>query len=100
VRAASQGEAALPPALATRVVERFAVLAQREGDPDALTARERAILRCMAQGQPYKQIAAQLGITPKTVQYHVSHILRKLGARSRGEAVAVATERGLLSRSP
>ena len=100
VRAARQGQTALPPTLATRVVERFAVLAQREGAPDALTARELAILRCMAQGQPYKQIAAQLDITAKTVQYHVSHILRKLGARSRGEAVAVATERGLLARAP
>ncbi|HMA36770.1 MAG TPA: response regulator [Chloroflexia bacterium] len=100
VRAASQGQAVLPPPLATRVVERFAVLAQREGDPDALTARERAILGGMAQGLPYKQIAAQLDITPKTVQYHVTHILHKLGVRSRGEAVAVAAERGLLPRAP
>jgi DNA-binding NarL/FixJ family response regulator len=51
----------------------------------------------MAQGLPYKQIAAQLHITAKTVQYHVTHILQKLHVRSRGEAVAAAVERGVLS---
>jgi DNA-binding NarL/FixJ family response regulator/signal transduction histidine kinase len=100
VRAASQGQAALPPTLATRVVERFAVMAQNEADPAALTAREQVILGCMAQGLAYKQIAAQLDITVKTVQYHVTHILQKLGARSRGEAVALAAAQGLLPRTP
>jgi DNA-binding NarL/FixJ family response regulator len=74
-------------------------LAQREVDPDALTEREMEILGCMAQGIPYKQIGAQLNITAKTVQYHVSNILHKLHVGSRGEAVAVAVERGLLSRA-
>ena len=96
VRAASQGQASLPPTLTTRVVDRFAVLAQREVNPDTLTERELEILACMAQGTPYKTIAAQLSITTSTVQYHVTHILRKLGVRSRGEAVAVARQQGLL----
>ncbi len=98
VRAAGRGEASLAPALATRVMDRFAVLAQREVDPDALTEREMEILGCIAQGMPYKQIGAKLNITAKTVQYHVRNILQKLHAGSRGEAVAVATERGLLNR--
>jgi DNA-binding NarL/FixJ family response regulator len=50
----------------------------------------------MAQGLAYKTIAAQLNITTSTVQYHVTHILRKLGVRSRGEAVAAARHQGLL----
>lgn len=99
VRAACAGESSLAPALATRVMDRFAVLAQREVDPDALTERELEILRCMAQGMPYKQIGTQLSITAKTVQYHVRNILQKLHSGSRGEAVAAATERGLLSRA-
>jgi len=99
VRAASRGESSLAPALATRVMDRFAVLARREVDPDALTVREMDILGCMAQGMPYKQIGAQLNITTKTVQYHVRNILQKLHVASRGEAVAVAAERGLLARA-
>jgi NarL family two-component system response regulator LiaR len=99
VRAARRGESSLAPALATRVMDRFAVLAQREVDPDALTEREMEILGCMAQGMPYKEIGAQLNITAKTVQYHIRNILQKLHVGSRGEAVAAATERGLLSRA-
>jgi len=100
IRAASQGQAALAPALTTRVMERFAVLAQRGADPDALTTRELAILAGMVQGLPYKVIATQHSITVKTVQYHVAHILQKLGVGSRGAAVAVATARGLLRPPP
>ena len=99
VRAARHGQSSLAPVLATRVMDRFAVLARREVDPDALTEREVEILGCMAQGMPYKQIGGQLNITAKTVQYHVRNILQKLHVGSRGEAVAVATERGLLSRA-
>jgi DNA-binding NarL/FixJ family response regulator len=98
VRAASQGQAALPPTLTTRVVNRFAVLAQREVNPDTLTAREVEILTGMAHGTPYKTLAAQLSITTSTVQYHVTHILRKLGVRSRGEAVAIARQLGMLQQ--
>ena len=100
IRAAARGESLLPPALTTRVVNRFVVLAQRETDPDALNTRELEVLTLMATGAPYKVIATQLHITPKTVQYHVGNILGKLQVRSRGEAVAVATERGLLGAKP
>ena len=95
VRAAGHGQATLPPALATRVVEQFTVLAQREVNPDTLTERELAVLGCMAQGLPYKAIATQLHITTSTVQYHVTDILQKLHVSSRGEAVAVAGQQGL-----
>ena len=61
--------------------------------------REVEILGCMAEGMAYKQIGAQLSITAKTVQYHVRNILQKLHVGSRGEAVAVATQRGLLGRA-
>lgn len=98
VRAASHGESALSPTLATRVVERFTALAQREVDPDALTARELELLTYMAQGLPYKAIAAQLHVTTHTVQYHVTNILQKLHVGNRSEAVAVAGQWGLLKQ--
>jgi DNA-binding NarL/FixJ family response regulator len=98
VRAARHRQSSLPPAAATRVVERFAVLAQREVDPDALTERELEILACMEAGMFYKEIAAHLKITTHTVQYHVTNILQKLGVGNRSEAVSVAVKRGLLNR--
>ena len=98
VRAASQGQSLLPPAVVTRVVDRFTVLAQREVDSSTLTWREVEILEDMAKGLPYKEIAAHLNVTTKTVQYHVTNILQKLHVRSRGEAVAAAMERGLTRR--
>ena len=55
-----------------------------------LTSRERQILRAIASGQTTPQIAAQLVVSPHTVRKHVEHILQKLGAHTRSEAVAVA----------
>jgi DNA-binding NarL/FixJ family response regulator len=98
VRAASRGQSLLPTTVATRVVERFAALARREANPDALTERELEVLRGMAKGLRYKEIAAQLNVTTHTVQYHVTNILQKLHVGSRGEAVATAVQRGLIKQ--
>ncbi len=64
---------------------------------DALTAREQEILRLLAQGASTNEIASQLVLSSGTVRTHVQHILAKLGARRRLEAVAIARRRGLLS---
>jgi len=61
-----------------------------------LTAREDQVLRLLSDGLPNKDIAAELGITPKSVMHHTCSIYRKLGVRSRLEAVTTATRRGLL----
>jgi len=63
---------------------------------EELTGREREVLGLMALGRSNGQIGAQLFISVKTASVHVSHILAKLGARTRGEAVALAREQGLL----
>jgi two-component system nitrate/nitrite response regulator NarL len=60
-----------------------------------LTDRERAVLRCIAEGQSNKLIARALFITEGTVKVHVKHVLKKLGFRSRVEAAVWATESGL-----
>ncbi len=61
-----------------------------------LTEREREVLRLVADGLPTKQIARSLSISERTVKFHVNSILRKLDADNRAQAVAVASQRGLL----
>jgi DNA-binding NarL/FixJ family response regulator len=64
---------------------------------EPLTAREREVLRLVADGLPNKTIARQLGISEHTAKFHVGSLLAKLGASSRTEAVTLATRRGLLA---
>lgn len=66
------------------------------GIGEHLTPREREILSLVALGRSNKQIGTQLFISAKTASVHVSNIMAKLGAHGRGEAVALARERGLL----
>jgi DNA-binding NarL/FixJ family response regulator len=66
------------------------------GSPLRLTERERAILRLVAAGDANKEIARKLAISERTVKFHVTSILRKLGVENRAGAVAVAAERHLL----
>jgi len=78
-----------------------AALAQQAANPrrrsGLLTARELAVLRLVAAGQSNVQIAESLGITERTVKFHVTAIFNKLGADNRAQAVAVAGKRGLLA---
>ena len=61
-----------------------------------LTARERTVLRLMADGLGNKEIAGDLDLSSHTVKFHVASVLAKLGVRSRTEAVSVGLRRGLL----
>jgi transcriptional regulator EpsA len=70
------------------------------GASRALTAREREILACARHGQSNLQIGEALGISPLTVKNHIQKILRKLGARNRAQAVALAMSQDLLVRAP
>jgi DNA-binding NarL/FixJ family response regulator len=65
------------------------------GERDELTAREREVLRLIAEGFSNAAIAEQLVIAPKTAEHHVSRVLAKLGVRSRAEAAAHAVREGL-----
>jgi DNA-binding NarL/FixJ family response regulator len=63
---------------------------------DPLTEREVEVLRCVAAGNPNKEVAAQLSIAEETVKAHMSSILSKLGANDRTHAVVIGVKRGII----
>ncbi len=79
---------------ARRALRRHAVRRDSRGPRSgtALTERERAVLRLVAAGEPTRRIAGQLGISGETVETHIRSGMRKLGARTRTEAAALAAE--------
>jgi len=98
VRRIADGDAVFSPRLAGFVLDAFASLAPVEVDPelDQLTTREREVLRHIARGYLYKEIAARLGISTKTVEAHVSAVLRKLQLSTRHELSRWAVQRRLV----
>jgi DNA-binding NarL/FixJ family response regulator len=97
IRRVHEGDAVFSPRLAGFVLDAFAGSAPPSVDPelDQLTAREREVLRYIARGYAYKEIAAGLHISVKTVETHVSAVLRKLQLTSRYELTRWASERRL-----
>jgi len=93
VRALAAGESVLSPAIQRRVV---GILARRkkEASQEQLSERELEVLRRAAQGLANKEIAAVMGLSPRTVQSHLRHIMNKLGVASRVEAVVLAIRSG------
>jgi len=92
VRVVHAGGSLLQPVVASKL------LRQVSAGFEPLTPRELEVLGLVAQGLPNKEIAARLTITVRTVKFYVSSILAKLGAGNRTEAVAIAAQRGLISR--
>jgi DNA-binding NarL/FixJ family response regulator len=96
VRRVHDGDAVFSPRLAGFVLDAFAGPApQPETELDALTPREREVIQHIARGYMYKEIALRLEISPKTVEAHVSSVLRKLQLSSRHELSRWAADRGL-----
>jgi DNA-binding NarL/FixJ family response regulator len=99
IRRVHDGDAVFSPRLAGFVLDAFAgALPDPGGDDglDQLTAREREVLRHIARGYLYKEIAQRLGISVKTVEAHVSAVLRKLQLSTRHELSRWAVERRLV----
>jgi DNA-binding NarL/FixJ family response regulator len=92
------GDAVFSPRLAGFVLDAFAGEGPQPVDPelDLLTQREREVLRLIARGYTYKEIARRLYISIKTVETHVSAVLRKLQLSNRHELTRWATDRRLI----
>jgi DNA-binding NarL/FixJ family response regulator len=99
IRRVRDGDAVFSPRLAGFVLDAFQgeiPEAEIDSELDQLTLREREVLRLIARGYLYKEIAQRLDISPKTVEAHVSAVLRKLQLSSRHELSRWAVERRLV----
>jgi DNA-binding NarL/FixJ family response regulator len=95
VRSVARGETLVQPQLAGQLLQRVG----RQGRglaPDALTAREQEVLRLLARGLRNKEIARQLQVSERTVNFHLVNIYQKLNVSGRTEALRKALEQGLL----
>lgn len=95
VRVVYGGGSLLQPIVASKLLRQ--VSQEPENAPDTLTPRELEVLQLLARGRQNKEIAAELVISERTVKFHVSSILGKLGAGNRTEAVTIAAQRNLIS---
>lgn len=98
IRRVHEGDAVFSPRLAGFVLDAFAGRTPPSIDPelDQLTPREREVLRYIARGYSYKEIARELFISVKTVETHVSAVLRKLQLSNRYELSRWASDRRLV----
>lgn len=90
------GDAVFSPRLAGFVLDAYAEPQQTDAELDSLTPREQEVLRHIARGYLYKEIALQLGISVKTVEAHTSSVLRKLQLSTRHELSHWASQRRLI----
>lgn len=93
IKGAMEGRVHLSPQVAALLVNQI----QPSGHIDPLTEREREVLRLLAHGSSNKEIMQTLHITEATVKAHVRHILSKLGAQSRTQAILIAMRLGLVT---
>jgi DNA-binding NarL/FixJ family response regulator len=98
IRRVGDGDAVFSPRLAGFVLDAFTGIdmAAVDEELDQITPREREVLRLIARGYAYKEIAKELFISVKTVETHVSAVLRKLQLSNRHQLTRWATERRLV----
>jgi len=100
IQRVADGDAVFSPRLAGFVLDAFGAaageIAEVDEELDRLSAREREVMRLIARGYQYKEVAKELFISVKTVETHVSSVLRKLQLSSRHEITAWAMGRRLL----
>ncbi len=95
IRVVHAGNSLLQPVVASRLLRQMSEDDTALAGIRTLTARELDVLRLLMRGLQNKEIAHELVVTERTVKFHVSSILTKLGAGNRTEAVAIATRHGL-----
>jgi DNA-binding NarL/FixJ family response regulator len=99
IRVVHGGGSLLQPVVASKLMRQVSHQSQDMAKVEPLTPREMEVLALLAQGLQNKEIAAQLIISQRTVKFHVSSIMGKLGAGNRTEAVAIAAQQGLVELS-
>ncbi|MFJ6658889.1 response regulator [Streptomyces sp. NPDC091377] len=100
VRVAARGDALISPGITRRLIAEFAGRVKvPEPSPrlNALTEREREVMRLVAQGLTNDEIAAHLVLSPATAKTHVSRIMTKLDVRDRSQLVVLAYESGMIT---
>jgi DNA-binding NarL/FixJ family response regulator len=100
VRAVHAGESVLHPAIARKVINRFARPVEedrKEGTAEQLTARELEVLKLAAKGMTNREIAQELVLSVRTVQVHLTNIFNKIGVGSRTEAVLYGLRAGWIT---
>ncbi len=98
VRRAAEGEILVPPHRLAALLTLRRERAERSRRMSSLTPREREVLSLMAEGMDNREVAARLHVSYATVRSHVRHLLGKLGARSKLEAVVRAADWGMPDR--
>lgn len=96
IRVVHGGGSLLQPVVAARLLRQVSRGGGVMDLPESLTERELEVLRLLAKGRQNKEIAGELAISERTVKFHVSAILAKLGAGNRTEAVSKAAQLGLV----
>jgi DNA-binding NarL/FixJ family response regulator len=98
IRAALDGKTFITPALAGELVQSLRLGARPVTDPvAALTPRQREILQLLAEGKSAKEIAATLGISARTVEFHKYHTMESLGFKHSAELISFAIKHGLVA---
>jgi two-component system, NarL family, response regulator LiaR len=95
IRQVQRGEPSLSPTIARKLLREVAHPAETQPAPEALTPREMAVLRLVAQGLSNQEIADQVAVSEPTVRAHVSRILGKLHLASRTQAALYAVREGV-----
>ena len=97
IRVVTGGDFYLDPAIASKVIAQVGRKHERRARCGReLTARETAVLHCLATGMRNSEIASDLFITERTVKYHITSMFNKLQARNRTQAVKIAIQSGLI----
>jgi len=97
IRVVSKGESLIEPAVAGKVLDRFAKLSRQVQIPETLSEREVEVLRLIAKGTSNKIIATSLNIGESTVKTHIQSIFNKLEVNDRTEAVTEAIKKGIIT---
>ena len=98
IRVVNDGGSLLQPIVMSKLLRHISQRDEAKSSVEALSPREHEVLQLMARGLQNKEIAAELVISERTVKFHVSSILGKLGAGNRTEAVTMALQQGIIEQ--